>query len=204
MDIKASEFAKQLGKKVLHNEREYILYGVTSNHLLCLNGTSTPFPVAYDECKMIFDSFDEYERLSRENFLPASYVVIRDNDKYIHPGQISTITQEETQILNLICQCAKTTPTELLNNYKSRKKELVQARMVHMTIRKCILFKTEYLSRTGYVYHKDHSTASRAIKIVSESLNGYDVNFRERFRPVWGYIKENFNQIGEEINLNWL
>jgi hypothetical protein len=193
-------FAKHIGKKCLHNEKEYILYGVTASHLLCLNGTPDPFPVAIDECKVIFNSKEDY----KEGYIPSWLSVIRgENGEFIEPSDIIPPDAMEEFIVEKICKCAGITVEELRDESKTKKREFAQARQVHMTIRNLVLKKGESYSQTGAIYGKDHATTMHAIKVVTNALDGFNPDFRDRFIPVWKLVKKEFKVDGR-LNLNWL
>ncbi len=56
MDTTVIHFSKFLGKKILHENKEYILHSISLGHLLVLNGSMNPIPKAIEECKVIINS----------------------------------------------------------------------------------------------------------------------------------------------------
>ena len=89
-------FAKHLGKKILCGGKEYILYGVTMNHLLGLNGSTEPVPLSFDESKMIFN--DEIEFGSKQ--IPYELAVYRTDDFYINVSRVQEDSDDEKELKN--------------------------------------------------------------------------------------------------------
>lgn len=184
MDL--TPFVNHLGKTVLHLEEEYLSYGITREHMICLNRESKKIPVPYIGTKLIFESQEEF----RTSGMPSGLSIVRQNGKFV-PAMKETDIDKENQILILACQCAKVDLDELNKNHKSKKRELVQVRQIHMAVRQ-LLSRNESLQKTGYIYHKDHATVLHAKKKIEQALEGYDKDFLEKYREVFELIKKKF------------
>lgn len=197
-------FAKFLGKKILHENKEYILQSISLDHLSVLNGSEVPIPKAIRECKIICD----YPEQVRKHEVPPELVVIRGNNEYINADLLLGRSDEEIEndILDAICYCAGITRHEL-ETVKSRKIEYRQSRQMHMVIRYFLIKnKKETLSRVGSIYGLDHATVVHATEKIKAALNGFDIDFREKFREVWDMVSKTYPERAKkhELNLNWL
>lgn len=179
-------FAKHLGKSVLHLDEEYLSYGVTKEHILCTNSDNKTIPVPYIGTKLVFESQDDF----KNSGMPSGLSIVRQNGKFV-PAMEETDIDKENQILILACQCAKVDLDELNRNHKVKKRELVQVRQIHMTVRQS-LSRKESLVKTGAIYHKDHATVLHAKKRFKQALEGYDNEFLEKYRSVFELIKTKF------------
>jgi hypothetical protein len=193
-------FARHLGEKVLYENKEYILYGITSGYALCINDKSDPFPVPFKESKLIFNSQEEF----KETEAPASMSIVKTEIGYTDAQEETDIDRENT-ILLIACKCAGIYLDELYNTTKNRKRELVEVRQIHMTVRQR-LTRTESLAKTGKIYGKDHATVLHAMNKIDTALNGFDINLREKYRPVFEFIKDKYGEKGKAQfnNLEWL
>lgn len=193
-------FAKFLGKKVLHEDKEYILQSVSLDHLSVYNGSVRPIPKAIDECRIIFNNEKEVE----DAFIPNELATIRKGDVYLDAEIVLGKSEDaiEDDILETICNCVGITKSDLKTN--TRKREIAQSRQMHMAIRfKLIKNEAESLAKVGAIYNKDHATVLHAIKTVQNALNGFDIPFREKYRKAWKKVDAYYpNQ--EHFNLNWL
>ncbi len=89
--------------------------------------------------------------------------------------------------------------------HKYRKREYVQARQVHMVIRNLVIRRNESTADTGAVYGKDHATFLNAKKRVKNALDGYDTEFRERFRDAFLLTRSYYREKAtKKLNLDWL
>lgn len=200
--MKEVHFAKHLGKKILSHDKEYILYGVTTNHLLGMNGSPEPVPLSYEECRMIFNN--EIEFGSKQ--IPLDLAVYRAGDKYVNVSEVQEETDElkEAKILQVICECSGITTNQLQTNTKSRNPVFVQARQIHMTIRQLIIYK-ESLEFTGNIYGKDHATVLHAIRVVTEALDGFNIPFRNKYKKVFQTLICKYpTKADNRLNLKWL
>lgn len=203
MDTNIKHYAKFMGKKVLHEGRELILHAIYQSHLLCLNGTPDPFPVSYEECKVICNDEADFFR----HDIPCDIAVIREaGGKYksAHTTDLMSDEEKEQEIIEVICKCAKVKPIDLYNNHKCRKKELVQARQVHMVIRNLVIKPKEPVANTAKIYGKDHTTFIHAKNKVLNALDGYDIEFREKFREAFELTKSFYPSAKKKLNLDWL
>jgi hypothetical protein len=204
MNSKLIHFSKFLGKKILHENREYILHAVSLGYLLVLDGTSEPTPKVIDECKIIANSQEEII----ENNIPPELAVIKKNNKYTNADLLLGKSDEEIEndILDTICDCAGITRHELAT-FKSRRIEFRQSRQIHMTIKYLLIRnKKDSLSKIGAIYGLDHATVLHAIEKVQASLNGFDDDFKERFHEVWEIVEKHYPDRADknELNLKWL
>ena len=193
-------FAKFLGKKVLHENKEYILQSVSLDHLSVLNGSEVPIPKAIGECRIIFNNEKDVE----DAFIPNELATIRKGDVYLDAEIVLGKSEDaiEDDILETICNCVGITKSDLKTN--TRKREMAQSRQMHMAIRFLLIKEEkESLAKVGAIYNKDHATVLHAIKTVKNALNGFDIPFRERYRKAWEKVDAYYpNQ--KHFNLNWL
>jgi hypothetical protein len=204
MNTDLVHFSKFLGRNILCKDKELTLYAVGIGFLLCTNGDLNFIPVSVDECKILCNDRNEYIKFE----IPSTLVVLKtDKGEYQNAeGQIQKDEdKKEIDIINAICECIGITPGELKNNYKKRKKELVQARQVHMVIRNLLIRKSESLAQTGAIYNKDHATVLHAKKAVLNALDGYNVEFREKFRKAFELTLYYYPDTAyKKLNLSWL
>jgi hypothetical protein len=203
MDTISVYFTKFLGKKILYKNKELTLHAVGLGFLLCMNGDLEFTSVPVDECKIICEDKREYMKFQ----IPFKLVVIKTEDGKYLPLDESTLKnddEKEDDIVKTICKCAGITLQYFNKNHKKRKKELVQARQVHMIIRHLVIYKHELLSDVGAIYGKDHATVLNAKKRVLNALDGYDIEFRERFREAFDLTLTYYPDAHEKLNLKWL
>lgn len=193
-------FAKFLGKKILHENKEYILQSVSLDHISVYNGSINPIPKAIDECRIIFNNEKDVENA----FIPPELATIRRGDVYLDADIVLGKSNDaiEDDILETICNCVGITKTDI--QAKTRKREIAQSRQMHMAIRfKLIKNEAESLEKVGAIYGKDHATVLHAIKTVKNALHGFDIPFRERYRKAWKKVDAYYPK-QEHFNLNWL
>lgn len=204
METKLTHYAKFLGRKVLHDGKEVILHAVYQSHLLCLNGKPEPYPVMIDECKLICDDENDFFKKN----LPTELTVLRDGEgKYVAVVETDLMTddEKEEEILTEICRCAGVKKEDLRKHTKTRKRELVQARQVHMVIRNKIIRPKESITVTATIYNKDHATYLNAQKRVFAALDGWDIEFREKFREAFELTRSFYKDSADKkLNLKWL
>ncbi len=203
MDTTVIHFAKFLGRKILHENREYILQSVSLDHLTVLNGSEQPMPKAIEECRAICNSENDVFVYD----IPCSIAVLRTAEGFVsfEKNKPKSDDDKEIEIINAICNCAGITIEELHDNYKCQKRNLVQARQIHMTLRSLVLNSNETNARTAAIYHKDHATYLNAKRRVFNALDGYDIAFRERFRDVFLLIRSLYPvKAPKKLNLDWL
>lgn len=201
MDTTAVNFAKRLGKKIVHKNQELILHSVTlGNYVLALNGSAEPKPILIEECKLLLTT-EELEQTK----IPPEIAVIWAAGKYIDAVKFSNETNEEKEnaIVLELCRCAGVDYDELRRKPKHRKKELVQVRQIHMTVRQYFTRK-ESLEKTGEIYSKGHSDVIHSIKKVKFMCDGLDIEARKMFEPAFRMIATKFPDAHKKLNLNWL
>lgn len=199
MDI-LTHYTSHLGKFVLFNDKEIRLESIHQSYIAGLNGNKEPELMKPDDCKLIFDNEREYYRSCAPYFIS----VIRSDDGYTEAAKIKPEPPEETekQIVEAICKCSQTNEEGL--KQRTRKREIVQGRQIHMTLRKKLIFPEDSLQTTANIYYQEHATVINSIKKVTNSLeSNYDVEFRERFRRVWELVKLKYPK-QDKFNLSWL
>jgi hypothetical protein len=204
MDSNMVHFSKFLGKKILCKNQELTLHAVGLGFLLCVNGNLEFISMPIGECKIVCEDRKEYMKYK----VPSDLIVLKTNTgEYLYPNEsnLKDDNEKEEKIVKAICDCAGTTLQNLKKNFKSRKKELVQARQVHMVIRHLIIKKNESLSEIGALYNKDHATVLYAKKRVLSALDGYDIEFIERFREAFEMTLSYYPDTAyKRLNLSWL
>lgn len=78
--------------------------------------------------------------------------------------EVNDNEEKEMMAIQIICQCAGISERELKYKSLNRKRELVEARQLHMVFRKVILGLSYRL--VGLPYGKDHATAMHACRTV--------------------------------------
>jgi hypothetical protein len=92
--------------------------------------------------------------------------------------------EEEQQFRKLVENISGLSFPNFQKQYKSRKRELVDLRQLHMTwMCKCRKFT---LNRSGYIYKKDHATALHACREVKNLIHNTD--FKIRYREIINFI----------------
>jgi hypothetical protein len=204
MDTISVYFTKFLGKKILYKNQELTLHAVGLGFLLCMNGNLEFISIPIDECKIICEDKREYFK----HHVPSDLVVFKDDRgefRQANKLNMKHDDEKESKIIKTICQCAGITEYELKSNCKKRKRELVWARQLHMVLRHLFIKKNESLSQTGAIYYKDHATVLHAKKVVASALEGFDVEFRERFREVFELTLAYYPDTAyKKLNLTWL
>jgi hypothetical protein len=198
-------FARHLGEKVLwKNEKELTLHGVTVDNLLCMNGGPEYIPVSIEDCKIIVSY-----NLGIDAPIPPQFAVVKTSDGYksLEQSGASRNGSEEAneiKIVNKLCECAGITYEQLNKNAKTRKNEFSEPRQIHMAIRQLIT-RNESLAQTGSIYDKDHATVLHAIKKVRRALEGWDIQFREKYRAAWELTFSIYpHKASLTFNLEWL
>ena len=201
---KLTHFSKFLGKKILYKNQELTLHAVGLGFLLCMNGNFEFISLPADECKIICEDKNEYIRLQ----IPSDLIVFKtDTGEYRHADEMNLKNddEKEAEIIKVICKCAGITLDELKSKYKKRKKELVQARQVHMVLRHLFIKKNDSLANIGAVYFKDHATVLHAKKAVINALDGFNIEFREKFREAFELTLSYYPDTAyKKLNLTWL
>lgn len=87
----------------------------------------------------------------------------------------------EHAFVETICKCAEVTPEALAADWKSRKRELVEARQMHMLARVRI-FKLSF-TEAASIYRKDHATAHHAVRTMCNLHT--DPVFRAKTDAFW-------------------
>lgn len=126
-------FVHHLGKPLLHLDEEYLSYGITKDHLLCTNNEGKKIPIPYIGTKLVFESQEEF----RKSGIPPGLSIVRQNGRFV-PAMEETDIDKENQILILACQCAKIDMDDLNSKNKNRKRNLVEVRQIHMTVRQLL------------------------------------------------------------------
>ncbi len=201
MENKIYHFAKFLGKKILTGDgMELKLTAVCEDNLVCQN-RATKYILDPADCKIIINNRKEM-MLHR---LPTEMVVIRDKNGLITPemnGHEMNII--ESEILTTILACAGVTE-EAMKNKTYRKRELVEARQLHMVIRNLVIRRNETVQETANVYEKNHATFLHAKNKIINALTGYDVRLREKYRDVFALLYSYYPEIAPAVfNLEWL
>lgn len=188
-------YTKALGKKVLVGNRELILKSISLDHLLCMNGSPEPIPVAIDECKIICSSREE----ALEKGLKLDTVVVKVGENY-EPGYlVETDWQKEKAVINAACNDSGI-PVEMLT-VKTRKRAVVNARQIVLSVRHLLLDLSQ--SEAGLPYKKDHATVLHSVKTVKNLLDT-DKVFQRRYRRTFLVIKSKFKNAELHFNLNYL
>jgi len=201
MDTVKVNFAKRLGNKILHEEKQLILYSVTQgNYILALNGDSTPKPYLIDECKIIATK-DEIE----SQVIPLELAVIPAAGRFISAIQIfsETLQEKEDEIVLELCRCAGITYNQFMTN-KTRKRDYVQARQIHTAVIKLFTApKGATLTDIGDVHDYDHSSVLHCVKVVKNVAD--DFIMRKKFESAFRLIAIKFPDTAHKhINLDWL
>ena len=147
-----------------------------------INNTITKFKVMLSIYKQLSDSSND-----------AKKTKIMEKDKL----------KIENEIIGLICKLTPVNMSELsdVNTFKSRKKELVVARQLHMVFKNLALSET--LDASGWTYRKDHATVIYAIKTM-QNLVETDRKFREQYRPLFERMIQIDHTLSERLNLKYL
>lgn len=201
MENKIYHFAKFLGKKILTGDgMELRLTAVCKDGLVCENRT-TKYILEPGDCKIIVNN----KREMILNRVPTEMVVIRDRDGLIYPKLNGhEIDMIEAEVLATILACARVTG-EAMKNTKFRKRELVEARQLHMVIRNLVIRRNETVQETANIYGKNHSTLVYAKTKIENALAGYDVRLREKYRDVFALLYSYYPEIAPAVfNLEWL
>jgi len=199
MESKIIAFARHLDKKILwENEKELTLYAVTSKKLMCRNDESRLQSVHFDESRLLFDSQQEFKDSGLE---PNLCAVKSEEGGYTQAIQETDI-DIENQILLTACQCAEVSISDVRE--KTRKAASVEVRQIHFIIRQKFT-RVESLAATGIIYDKDHATVLSSIKKIINALDGFNIPFREKYRPVFELIKKKYpKKASSTFNLDWL
>ena len=179
-------FATQLGKKILHGEKEYILEKISLSHLECMNGTTELQPFVIEECRIILKSI---RRLHKSNF-PKDICVVKRNNTYFPAESMSFKTEQELndRIVELICSCSKITVQKFNLNKKKRDQEYVWGRHIHMSVMNLLMHYS--LASAAYVYKKNHATVISSKKKVINLL--HDAYFVDIYQDVFDFLVEEF------------
>lgn len=139
------------------------------------------------------------------NKLKLLFYIYRQLSNPDADDKIEKIKQQmiENEIINLICKCSEVTKEELLNeeHFKSRKRELVTARQLHMSFSHLSLKRSQKLS--GEMYRKNHDVVIHSIKTV-KNLVETDKNYRTKFMELFEKMIEYDHSLIERLNLKYL
>jgi len=139
------------------------------------------------------------------NKLKLLFYIYRQLNKPDTNYKIEKIKQKmiEEEIIRLICKCSDVSKENLLDeqNFKSRKRELVIARQLHMAFVHLSLKKSQKLS--GGMYGKNHEVVIHAIKTI-KNLVETDKNYRTQFSELFEKMIEYDHTLIERLNLKYL
>lgn len=184
-----AHFANHLGKKICCNfgeeqQKELILKSVELTHVTALNGNpNEPITVAYEECRLIFNSTKELSEVKA----PEELSLIRVESNLIPATKMVRKSWEtvKKELETIGCNCSKISIDEFNANIKKRKKEYLWPRQVVLSV----LHKLENLSaaKAGDLYDKDHATTLSSVKAI-RSLTETDRIWINQYRDMLDYI----------------
>lgn len=191
-------FASHLGKKILYNDHQYTLQKVAMYEVDGHSESGETVTLPIDECTLVFTDYHEFLITS----LPSAIILFYDEttSRYVQRSQKLTLEQLNQKVVSYICDAAGVSVSELKITKEWRKRELVEARQLHMTILKKF-FNHTYAS-AGKIYEKDHATAMHAVKTVLNLLQT-DKNYFIKYADVFDILVDQFGQTAIEVfNLN--
>lgn len=187
-------FASHLGKKILYNDHQYTLQKVAMFEVDGQTESGEQVVLPIDECTLVFTDYHEF--LSAN--LPSNKFLFYDEttSRYVQRVQRLTLEQLNQKIISYICDAAGVSVGELKITKAWRKRELVEARQLHMTILKK-LFNNSYAS-AAKIYDKYHATAFHAAKTVL-NLVETDKNYFIKYADVFDILVDQFGQTAVEV-----
>lgn len=183
MSLIHSQFAQHMGKRILHSGKEYILDGVRLSHLEAIDAFLNRYAFVIEECKMIVPDLKVVEK---ERYQPT-LCVYKLKDEYLPATK--SVKAKENAIVEKLCECSGITQDTLFSLNKTRKREEVYARQIHMAVRRLLMRYT--LASSASIYSQDHATALHGIEQV-KNLIETDKEWMEVYKPAFDVIVREF------------
>ena len=183
MSLIHSQFAQHMGRRILHDGKEYILDGVRLSHLEAIDEWLNRYAFVIDDCKIIVE---DLRMVEKERYQPI-LCVYKLKDEYVPATK--SIKAKENAIIEKLCECSGITEETLFSLNKTRKREEVYARQIHMSVRHLLMRYT--LASSASVYGLDHATTLNSIKQV-KNLIEMDKSWMFTYRPVFEVIVKEF------------
>nr|WP_320022067.1 helix-turn-helix domain-containing protein [uncultured Draconibacterium sp.] len=198
-----SYFAEYLGKPILYKDKELPLIGIGLKTLSLYNGTTAHITANVEDCKIIADSKEEVI----EKAMPTAIAIVRTGDEnnilvsavtLIGPSKIERFKEIETQLINL-----SGLSKEDYYGKRTRKREVVWCRQIHMTIFRRIMKYS--FARSAAIFGRDHATAISSGKKIDDTYLE-DREWREVFNDVFVTLVRKYGKEGARAfnGLTWI
>ena len=186
-------FASHLGKKILYNDHQYTLQKVAMYEVDGHSESGETVTLPIDECTLVFTDYHEF----KSSLIPKHLCLFFDAGigGYKKKANRLPSRQIEAKIVSIICDASLITIEELQSE-KSRKREYVEAKQLHMTIMHKMFGFT--LVMAGKIYNKDHATVLHSVKTVINLLQT-DKNYFIKYADVFDILVDQFGQTAIEV-----
>ena len=170
-------------QKILHDNSEYILDSVHLSHITAITEDNEYRSFVISECKIVVDSLNDVKAFKYSPIL----CVYKVNEEYL-PATKSVIVKENI-IVGKLCECSGITEETLFSLNKTRRREEVYARQIHMAVSRLLIGRS--LKSSASIYGLDHATTINSIKQV-RNLVETDKEYMLVYRPAFDAIVEEF------------
>jgi len=131
-------------------------------------------------------------------------MLITGVDECFLPEKFYSDKRKENLLIDIICENAGIKKSDFYKNSKTKLREYVQARQLHFFILVNFLKNSKTITEIGHIHGKSHATVLHSVAVVDKAINGFDIEFREKYKQVFELINTLFPDASKKINLKWL